>query len=107
MADDQKLADAIINIIRPILEPIGFESATISFGEDHDGDPSVFALVTYRKNAPPFNARLSLEASSRAHQFLYNQGDRRFFYLEDRFQDGEAPLNDMLVPPRRGKRAAR
>ncbi len=107
MTDDQKLADAIIDVIKPLLEPIGFESAVVSFGDDHDGDPSVIVTVTYRKNPPPFDPYRSLEASGRARQFLRDRGDNRLFYLETRFQDGDAPSNDVLVPPRRRERAAR
>lgn len=65
----------------------GFAYAEIAPGEDHDGDPSLFLTVHFRRGSGVTEGQRSAEARVALRQRLRERGDERLIYLRYVYPD--------------------
>lgn len=86
--ESQALAE---KVLRPLLGDQGLDHIEVSFGDDHDGFPSIFVEAHFRKDgelvAGPANSR----AAGDLFRAFFEKGEERFPYLLYRYEDDEIP----------------
>lgn len=71
---------------------------------DHMDEPAIRVTVKHKEGAPPFMARIFLDAVNEAMDALRLRGENRYLYVRNLYSDGE-PALDETPKARRKKRA--
>lgn len=83
----ERLKSVAEEVLRRTLRPYGFDHAEIVFGEDQDGDPSIFVEAHFRKGSEPTPGHATLVASGDLFRAFYELGEPRFPYFKHVFED--------------------
>jgi hypothetical protein len=90
LTDVSDEAVAIINeVLKRRLARFGFTRAEIRPGEDHDGDPVIFAEVRYKRTDDPIDSRETAAAQSEIWRRLMTIGEYRFPHVRHHFAKGQ------------------
>lgn len=84
---DQNMLEAINGILRNRMGAMGFQSADVQPGLDHDGDPVLFIDAHYRLTERPIDPSATYGLLQELRQALAEIGESRFPHLRHHFDD--------------------
>ena len=93
MMTNEQIRRLAEDVIRPTLEPHGFDHAEIRLVDDQNGDPAIYVEAHFRKGSEPTPGHATLIASGDLFRAFHQRGDVRFPYLEHRFEDDEVAVD--------------
>jgi hypothetical protein len=96
--NDDAVARRLSKLFEERLAPLGLEKVEFEGGADHDGDPAIFATISYRSGAGKFDADAFLDTIVEAMRRLREAGDERFVHVRHRHADGEDAIGDGAGP---------
>jgi hypothetical protein len=99
----KQLADAVL---REELGSSGYESVSVRFDDDNDGDPAIYLDAHLLPNSPLVDAKIFVEALHKLRSELINNGELRFPYLYTRHPDDEFAYDNDIAPGVRHDAAA-
>lgn len=87
---DRRALDVAGDVLRELLDGFGFEAATITAGQDHDGEPVLFVDIKYRWGAPAIPRDVSFGLVRNLRDALLRVGEKRFPHVRHKIPDGRA-----------------